>query len=552
MTRRLRSRTRDLRRRSLAELSKTARISVGAFAWLLSAPTFLACTESRVETPARLAVRESDALLPARQRRLSNVEYERTVHEWLDVDVALADRLPPDVRQNGFSRNSEEPVAAAFATRLGSLASEVATLAVARPGARWTCTSDTLSCATSLVEREAPRALRRAPEPEEKARLVDLYVQAEALEAGSGARWLITALLQSPSFLYVSERGSPTTLPGRRRLDSFEIASALSYTIRGGPPDDELLDAARRNALAEPSARRDQARRLLAQSSTRHHFRRFVLEWLEVDQLERTAKVPDVATHYEDLKPRMLAETSAFVDEVMVHRGASVASLLDGGFSSVDPKLARFYDFDAWGPRVDSRRAGRVGLLQQASFLAAHAHPDSSSPVKRGDFVLRRLLCINLPRPQELDIEVSIPTPDHSLTTRERFSAHQANTSCRACHDSIDALGFTFESFDAAGKQRKLENGRTIDTKSHFEFGDLSGDFSDSVDLSRWLAGRSETRDCFDRHALRYFTAQSDRRVEASLTRWLGSLPAEKRGNLIETLVAFVGSDWFVLREEVE
>src|SRR5690606_20680611 len=128
-------------------------------------------------------------------------------------------------------------------------------------------------------------------------------------------------------------------------------------------------------------------------------------------------KDDSVTAHYEGLKSSMLAETSAFVDEVFVHRGASLASLLTAGFSSVDQKMARYYDLDAWGPRVPSQQVGRLGVLQHASFLSAHAHPDGTSPIKRGDFILRRILCVDVPRPEEIGIEVVIPAVTETTTT---------------------------------------------------------------------------------------------------------------------------------------
>src|SRR5690606_4841085 len=113
----------------------------------------------------------------------------------------------------------------------------------------------------------------------------------------------------------------------------------------------------------------------------------------------------------------MLSETQNYVDEVMVHHGASVSALLAGGFASVDPTLARYYDLEAFGPVVPVARWGRIGVLQHASFLSSHAHPDGTSPVKRGDFILRRVLCRPMPRPAELGIEVVMPAPVEGQTT---------------------------------------------------------------------------------------------------------------------------------------
>jgi hypothetical protein len=303
--------------------------------------------------------------------------------------------------------------------------------------------------------------------------------------------------------------------------------------------------------LIDPEVRERQTRRLLAMSDTRHQFRRFVLEWLEVDELERTAKNATLYPEYDDLKSRMLAETSAFVDEVMVAEGASVRALLTAGFASVDPPLARFYGLKTWGPRASLANTGRMGVLQQASFLATHSHEDSTSPVKRGDFVMRKVLCNEVQRPSELGIEVVIPGPSQALTTRERFGAHVTDKSCRGCHEPIDALGYTFEGFDAAGRARVSENGKPVNTATDSSLlgGVPSMRLRDSADLSRALAAEPRTRECFARQAFRYFSAQHDKGVEASYLELRKALPADRSGNLVEELVLYTASDLFVRRE---
>jgi hypothetical protein len=493
-----------------------------------------------------------ERLLPARMRRLSNYEYERTASELLGRPVEVADALPPDVRQEGYSRNAEQALPPSLGTRLAALAEGLAERAVSeRLDELAPCrTSGSRACRDAFLQRYASRAFRRPVTPEELGRLARLFDRAGAAGEGfpDGARGVLRALLQAPALLYVSELGGPAPPGGVATLDSFEIASALSYLLRGGPPDAELLTAAASGALRDARARRRQARRLLGLHDTRHQFRRFVLEWLEVDQLEHTAKDETAFPEYAELKRRMLDETRDFIDEVMVHRGASIHALLGAGFASIDPDMARFYGLHAYGPRVSLAGTGRLGLLQQASFLSAHAHPDSTSPVKRGDFVLRKVLCVEMPRPSELGIEVAIPPLDLERTARERFSAHADVPGCRSCHSLIDPIGFSFEAFDAMGRSRKA-GGRFSDTRASFELSGRSYDFASSAELTRWLAGEPRTQKCFLRHAYRFFMAESDPAREASFLDYTSMLPPEVRGNLLEVLVAYVGTRAFITRK---
>src|SRR6185295_5842377 len=104
----------------------------------------------------------------------------------------------------------------------------------------------------------------------------------------------------------------------------------------------------------------------------------------------------------------------------------------------------------------------RGGLLTLGSVLASHAHAMDSSPIKRGVFVRRRLLCQSLPDPPA-NIDTTPPPLDRTKTTRDRFAEHTSNSACKQCHQYIDGVGFGFEGYDGAGAYRTTENGASID-----------------------------------------------------------------------------------------
>jgi hypothetical protein len=522
-----------------------------------------ACAGRAPRSPeVRLALPAGTALLPARVRRLTNAEYEATVEAVVGAPEHVAERLPPDVRQDGFSENAAQTVPPAWQACLDAIARDVAHRTVAErldrlePCAK----SPSESCARKLVDRLGRRAWRRPLDLRERTLLLRVFAEASAGPGrapawsaadgfAAGAEAVLRALLESPSLLYLTELG-PGGPPGAIvTLTPFETASLLSYTLRGAPPDEPLLDAAASGTILRPDVREEQARRLLALSDTRRNFRRFILEWLEVDSLGNATKSPDLFPGYEDIRPLMLEETTAFADEVMVYRGGSVRALLDARFASVEPDMARFYGLKTWGARASLVGTRRSGILQQASFLAAHAHEDSTSPVKRGDFVLRKLLCIRVPRPAEVGIETVFPPPSRAKTTRERFAAHVANTSCSGCHATLDALGDTFEAFDAIGRTRAVDNGKAVDTRAQAEIDGTRVSFADSLELSEWLANNPLVADCYLRQAFRYFTAQSDPNVESALLGLVRASPPDKKDNLFEALIAYVRSDLFVERE---
>jgi hypothetical protein len=507
-------------------------------------------------------------LLPARIRRLTNLEVERSVAALTGLDVALAEELPPDVRQEGYTPNAAQDVSAAWAARYSALVREAARRAAHEPPFAQRCQAPGPECASRIVHKVGPRAYRRPLDAEEESSLDAAFVAGTEGNGGvaGGVEMVLRALMESPSFLYVTELGDGGAPGTTTKLDGYETASVLSYMLRGGPPDDELLDAARSGALAGGSGRARQAMRLLGMQDTRYQFRRFALEWLEVDDLSSTAKSAEAFPRYEARKPHMLAETQNFVDEVMVHGGASVRSLLAGGFASVDPEMARFYGMHTYGSRASVADTGRLGVLQQASFLAAHAHEDVTSPVKRGDFVLRKVLCHKVKRPSEVGLEVVMPAPSDKVTNRQRFASHAEARECAQCHDLLDGIGFTFEGFDAEGARQTSEHGHPIVTQARVSLAaqalrgaplanDATGprptllEVENSGALSRALAADASVSECFARQAFRYFSAQSDPGVEASFVGLVRQLSAEARENLIDVLLAYVASDLFVLRE---
>jgi hypothetical protein len=111
---------------------------------------------------------------------------------------------------------------------------------------------------------------------------------------------------------------------------------------------------------------------------------------------------------------------------------------------------------------VEQHRGGLFGL---GAILTTTSAPLRTSPVKRGDWVLRRVVGTPVP-PPPADAG-SIPADDvqsDGLTLRRRLEAHRANSSCVNCHARIDPLGFALENFDPVGRWRdEYRDGQPID-----------------------------------------------------------------------------------------
>jgi hypothetical protein len=103
-------------------------------------------------------------------------------------------------------------------------------------------------------------------------------------------------------------------------------------------------------------------------------------------------------------------------------------------------------------------------MLRLGAVLTATSAPLRTSPVKRGDWVLRRIL--GTPTPPPPADAGSIPADDKlfgGLSVHEKLEAHKRNATCANCHTRIDPLGFPLEHYDSVGRWRdKYPDGKAI------------------------------------------------------------------------------------------
>lgn len=480
----------------------------------------------------------------SRLRRLTNKEYDASVAKLLGTTLQLGATLPSESRQSGFTRNEGQVVDSVYALASEGAAEALALEAVSNRlatllpcAASGTPGSD---CAATFVARFASEAYRRPATQEEKDGLLQLFQMGANTDGfGVGIQWVIRAVLQSASFLYVTELGNGAEAePGTLVLSSFETAAQLSFLLTGEPPDAALQAAAADGSLLTGEVRAAQARRLLQSAKARPQLQNWVLEWLGIDRLRVLAKDVERYPAFAELKPDMLQESRDFVSHVLFESGQGLAGLLEGEQSFASSALA-----EAYGSSLPRR-----GILHQAAFLSATSNVADSGPIHRGVKVLRKVLCQPIADPSTLNIQVVPPPPSDSLTTRERFAQHSTNPDCAACHRSIDAIGFTFENFDAMGMYREQEQGKTVDASGALLGGDRAGTVMNSQELVARMAQSDEVKRCFALHLFRFASARTDALDETSFLSFWSQIPAAKQGDPLETLVAYAGSDAFIRR----
>lgn len=182
-------------------------------------------------------------------------------------------------------------------------------------------------------------------------------------------------------------------------------------------------------------------------------------------------------------------ESHAFFAE-LVGADLPITNLVKSDFAMLNEPLARHYfgekgiaGVKGWDMRkvplpADSKRGG---VLTQAAVLKVTAAGTTTSPVKRGAFVMERILGV-VPSPAPADAGAIEPDVRGATTVRAQLEKHRRNDTCNSCHAKMDGYGFALESYDVTGgwrdqyravggkgpdEQRKIVNGHRIEY--HFE-----------------------------------------------------------------------------------
>lgn len=320
--------------------------------------------------------------------------------------------------------------------------------------------------------RFASQAWRRPVTEEEKLSLRSFYnatVKSE-LDHRKAIRALLARILVAPAFLY---RLEPAQQPGVRPLSSWELAGRLSYFLWSSIPDAELRRAAAAGELNAPQQLQRQVKRMLADPKARRLATEFFGQWLGFYRFDQyrgvdTGRFPEFT---DDVKAAMYDEAVSFFEHV-IRKDRPIREMLQADYTFLNQALAKHYGVQkeiAAKDQVElvegANAFHRGGLLRLGAVLTTTSAPLRTSPVKRGDWVLRRVLGTPIP-PPPADAG-SIPADEKlfgGLTLREKLAAHQRNATCAGCHSRIDPLGFPLEKYDAIGRSRdQYPDGKPID-----------------------------------------------------------------------------------------
>jgi Protein of unknown function (DUF1592)/Protein of unknown function (DUF1588)/Protein of unknown function (DUF1595)/Protein of unknown function (DUF1585) len=462
----------------------------------------------------------SDALGSPDFRRLSPLEVEQTIADTMaELGVAAQpDALliaPPDVRHTfsttadsgNFTSGQVQNIMAWAESVSEVVGQDVAGTLGCTPGPTWD------DCASDFASRLGRLAFRRPLDADDldtfRAVYDEVMLQPEA--PSDGVRAMVELAFQSPDFWYLSNE----TRPDSRQLTSHAIAGRLSYYLWGTMPDATLRELADSDELQTAEQIRAQAERLLDDPRAETVITRFHREWLHVS--DATSLTKD-ATLYPDFDADLAADMDREFD-LYVQRNVSegtVEELLSSNEGFVNARLESFYELSSSSSGPDDwvwRPLGeeRAGILSRPLFLANTAGLGESSLIHRGVAVIENYFCQTLEVPADVSDEAVVLPPDASSGKLAGVDNRASKPQCAACHNTIDPIGLSFESFDAIGAYRtSYPDGVSIDPAGDLQPGiaEEAVSYNSSAELISSLAGQPQVQACYASKWLEWSTGR--------------------------------------------
>ncbi|MBT6154377.1 MAG: DUF1592 domain-containing protein [Planctomycetaceae bacterium] len=328
----------------------------------------------------------------------------------------------------------------------------------------------------------AERAYRRPLTKKERKTLQKFYTgihRQEQFSVEQAVRAGIVSVLVSPHFCYRVDVPPPgeTVKP----LSDVAFASRLSFFLWSSMPDAELLELAKSGKLNNEEAIREQTQRMLKDPKVSGFALEFFGQWLRYrDFIEQESVNRGVFPSFDDELRQAMFEEPTRLATHLIQNDLPVTELLSGDETFVNRKLAQHYGLpfrggeNEWKKTNGMRQHGRGGLLGMAVFLTKNSQPQRTSPVKRGFWVVHKLLGEHIPAPPaDVAVLPAKETDTNGKTIRELLAFHVENESCARCHRRFDPVGLSMEGFDPIGRSRNKDlAGRPVDNVVHLPNGE--------------------------------------------------------------------------------
>lgn len=328
--------------------------------------------------------------------------------------------------------------------------------------------SDEESYGREVLARFLRRIWRRPATSQEVDQFMDLFAKyrPEFSRFEDAMVEVLATALTTAEFLYLVQGTAADPSETAGTINDLELASRLSMFLWSSIPDDQLLRFAEQGKLSKPEVLTVQIDRMLEDPRSRRFSQHFVQQWLGLDGLDSVAHVTDSS-----LREAMLEEPIAFFNQVF-RRNRSIMDFIHSDYVIVNERLAKHYGIaGVYGPHFRKvpiePPTNRGGLLTGAAMLTMNSDGKDSHPLKRGVWMLERVLHDPPPPPPPNVPEVDLTDPEiRKMTLKERIADHRNDPACRSCHSRIDPWGIAFENYDALGAYRTEIKDKPVDATS--------------------------------------------------------------------------------------
>ncbi len=316
-------------------------------------------------------------------------------------------------------------------------------------------------------ERFLPEVFRRTVHASEVKEYTNLF--AKLRDGGddfeTALKETLAAALISPEFLYIgfpsyAMDGDAEQLEKIRR--NYYLASRLSFFLWSSMPDERLRTLAHELELLDPAVMAREVERMLADPKSKRMSRAFADQWLQLAKVKNTGVSPEIYPDYSVEFAELIAEESRATFEDVVHNNRDARTLFKSEHMMLNEELARHYGIEGviGGDlrRVEVGDPGtRAGIMTQASILTMNSDGMDSHPIKRGVWMLERVLGDPPPPPPPAvpDLDTNNPLLA-DMTLKEKIEHHRQLSACSGCHEQIDPWGVAMENFDATGRWRDM------------------------------------------------------------------------------------------------
>jgi hypothetical protein len=520
-------------------------------------------------------------------RRISRDEYDNMVRDLLgDQTRPAAGFVPESPMANGvyFETNTYTAVSTLVAQQYQQAAETLAEAAASSAtslAAILPCQTQDDACAQTFIASFANKAFRGQLDAAESSQLFQLYSDVKAqFDFTTGVQAVITAVLESPRFLYVLEFGQGPATGKVVALSSYEVAARLALFLWRSVPDDTLMRAAAAGQLASAQEVQAQAIRMLADKKAVDAINDFTMQFLQLEATPTLGKDTQFTkwTGTPKLGAEMQDETLTDVAQLVLTENGGLTELLTSPSSYVNSDLAMFYGAPMGGGpgvavqdsalsgglatfvKTDLSSSNRAGILTTGAVMATQAHTSLPSSVLRGKLVREELLCDQLQQPPPNIAPPATSVPEGG-TTRALSAAHETSSPyCYSCHQFMDPIGFGFGHFDATGAYQTTDaNGFSgtfppIDATGQVlakNPGEAAFTFNGATDLVTQLAGSAQVAQCFAVQELRYALSRIETTSDACSAQQAFAAFSTSQLNIQKLLVAITGSDAFRYRSVV-